>query len=88
MATITLQVAETGQTTLTKTYTLPDANVDLLVNAYQSVGNTSVNGTATRAQVLLAWVQQFIANTVSTVTSYQQQTAINALPPVTPIAPV
>lgn len=88
MATITFQVAEAGQTTATKVYTLPDANIDLLVNAYQQLGNTSVNGTATRAQVLLAWVQQIINNTVSTVTAYQQSTAIAALPTVVPIAPV
>lgn len=50
--TITFQVTETGQTTATKTFTLPDVQIDRMVAAYQSPANVSVNGTATRAQVL------------------------------------
>lgn len=87
MATISFQVAETGQTTLTKTYTLPDANVDLLVQAYQQQANTAINGTATRPQVLQTWVTGLVNGTVQYVTSYQQQAAVAALPPVTPISP-
>lgn len=53
MATITITSTETGQATLTKTYTLSDANMDDMVAAYQQDANVRVNGTATRAQVFL-----------------------------------
>jgi len=88
MATITFQVAETGQTTATKTYTLPDSQVDRLVVAYQSLGNAAVGGTATRAQVLNAWANQLIQLTVTYVGNAEQQAAIAAVPPVSPITPV
>lgn len=87
MASISFQVAETGQSTLTKTYSLPDANVDLLVQAYQQQANTAINGTANRTQVLQNWVQGLVTETVQNVTAYQQQAAIAALPAVTPISP-
>jgi hypothetical protein len=54
---LTVTVAETGQTTQSKTYTVADADVDKVVATYQSGANVSVNGTATRAQVLLYWLQ-------------------------------
>lgn len=85
MGTITIQVAEAGQTTLTKTYTVPDAHIDRMVAAYQQTGNVFINGTATRAQVLLAWANQFIQNTISAVQTTEQQSAINALPTTTVI---
>lgn len=55
MGTITFQVAETGQTTATKTFTLPDTDIDRFVAAWQQEANIAINGTATRAQVLLTW---------------------------------
>jgi hypothetical protein len=88
MGTITIQVVETGQTTLTKVYTILDADVDRLVTAYQTVGNVAVNGTATRAQVLLAWANLFMASTVSTVASYEQAVAVAEIVPTKPINPV
>ena len=60
--TITVQVVETGQTTQTKTYTVADADIDKIVAAYQSGANVSVNGTATRAQVLLYWITTLLVN--------------------------
>jgi len=51
MATIAITATETGQTTLSKTYTLADADMDAMVQAYQPLANIAVNGTATRAQV-------------------------------------
>lgn len=62
MATITISAVETGQTTLNKTYTLSDANMDDMVAAYQQDANIRFNGTATRAQVFLTitdgWAQE------------------------------
>lgn len=62
MATLAITATETGQTTLTKTYNMADATMDLMIQAYQSDANVSVNGTATRAQVLNyitgTWAQQ------------------------------
>lgn len=54
---ITFQVVETGQTTATKTYSIPDAQIDRMVAAYQVAANASIGGAASRAQVL-----NFIAN--------------------------
>jgi hypothetical protein len=89
MATITFQVVETGQTTATKTYTLPDANVDRLVLAYQQKGNVLINGAATRAQVLLAWATEMINNTIASVLNFESQNATStALAGVSVITPV
>ena len=88
MATISFQVTETGQTTLSKTYTLADAQLDRLTAAYQSLGNVAVGGTATRAQVLQTWITGFIQSTVQFVQNAEQQTAIAAVPPAQPITPV
>lgn len=89
MATISLQVVETGQATSTKTYTIPDAQMDRIVTAYQSAANTSINGTATRAQVLNYWANQLIqVATVQYVLGIEQQTAtVTALVGVSAIAP-
>lgn len=51
MATISIQVSETGQTTLTKTFTISDNDLDLIVAAYQSDANGFLHSIATRAQV-------------------------------------
>lgn len=65
MATINIQVAQTGQTTLSKTYNMSDTDMDLMIEAYQQDANISVNGTASRAQVLnfitLEWMDQIKA---------------------------
>lgn len=60
--TISIQVAEAGFATQTKTYTVADADIDKIVAAYQPGANVSVNGTATRAQVLLYWLQTLLVN--------------------------
>lgn len=89
MATISFQVAETGQTTATKTYTLPDAQLDRMIAAYQQGANTSINGTATRAQVLNYWSQVVIAAAVAQVQAFEtQQATTTATSSVTPITPV
>lgn len=81
MGTITIQVVETGQTTLTKTYTVADADIDKIVAAYQSAANVSVNGTATRAQVL-----NYVCGTWAAATQAQVQ-QFNIVPAVVP-API
>lgn len=86
MGTISIHLVETGQTTLTKTFTLPDAQIDRLVLAYQSAGNTAINGTATRAQVLNAWANSLMASTVQQVSSFEQ--AVAAALAAAPINPV
>lgn len=87
MGTITVQVVEAGQTTATKNYTVADAQIDRLVAAYQSAANASINGSATRAQVLNYWANQLIQiATIQYVLSSEQQTAtVTALAGVTPI---
>lgn len=88
MGTLTFQVAETAQTTLTKAYTLPDAHIDRLVAAYQAAANVSISGTATRAQVLLYWTQVMISNTTQQVLSAETSVVMAAIVVPTPIAPV
>ncbi len=86
--TITIQVVETGQTTATKTYTLPDSQIDRLVAAYQVAANASVNGTATRMQVLNYWANQLMQSTVQYVLSIETQNATAAAAAgVSPISP-
>jgi hypothetical protein len=62
VATITITAAGSGFNPPTKTFTLTDAVMQDLTDAYQSDANVSVNGTATRAQVLNyiteTWKQQ------------------------------
>jgi hypothetical protein len=61
MAQIPISVVQTGQPTVSKTYNMADADMDAIIAAYQSEANTSINGTATRAQVLnyitLTWMK-------------------------------
>lgn len=87
MGTITFQVVETGQITGTKTFTVPDAHIDRLVVAYQSAANTSINGSATRLQVLNYWANLLMSQTVSYVqsieTSNATTTAVATIVPIT-----
>lgn len=53
MGSISFTVTETGKPDATKSYTVPDADIDRMVAAYQSDANVDINGTATRGQVLL-----------------------------------
>lgn len=87
--TITFQVTETSQTTATKTYNLPDSQIDRMVAAYQSAANLSVGGTASRAQVLNFIASQLVLTViVQYVLSAEQQTAsVSATSAVAPITP-
>lgn len=88
MATITFQVAETGQTTLTKTYTLADSQLDRMIAAYQAAANVAIGGVATRAQVLNAWATTLIQGTIGYVANVEQQVALSTVPVVSLITPV
>lgn len=84
MGTISIQVTETGFSNATKTYTVPDTHIDRIVAAYQIPANASVNGTATRAQVLNYWANQLIqGQTVQYVLNYEQQAAASGVSAIT-----
>lgn len=85
---ITIQVAQTGQPTVSKAYTIADTDIPRIIAAYQIAANASVNAPATRNQVLLYWIMnQLITPTIQAVQSSESQAAIQALPAVTPINP-
>lgn len=86
--TLTIQVAETAQTTATKTFNIPDAQIDRMIAAYQVAANASVNAPATRAQVLNYIANQMIQNVVQYVQGIETQNAqTSATSGVTPINP-
>lgn len=84
---VSIQITEAGFSNATKTYTIADSDIDRIIAAYQQPANIVVNGTATRGQVLLTWVQQFIDGTKTTVSTFEKQQAISAVPTPTPINP-
>lgn len=78
----------------TKTYTDTDANLGKIITAYAPLcmsqnlqGSPAIPTACTPLATLAWWFDSLIAGTVANVTSSQQQTAIQALPPVTPINP-
>jgi hypothetical protein len=75
MGSISFTITQTSKPDAIKTYTVPDADVDRLVAAYQSDANVSVNGTATRAQVLLYVAAQWISQIKAKVKSVETTTA-------------
>lgn len=83
MAAITISASETGQPTLSKTFTLSDANMDLMVQAYQQDANIAVNGTATRAQVFNTIVTGWAEEIKTKVIAFQTVPAV--VPPPIPI---
>lgn len=87
-ASITFTIVETGFPNATKTYNFsPDSELDRMIAGYQQAANTSINGTATRTQVLLYWAQSIIDAAKANTKSVEQAAAIAAVPPVTPINP-
>lgn len=85
---ITIQVVQTGQPTVSKAYAIADADIPRIIAAYQIAANAAVNAPATRNQVLLYWIMNtLITPTVLAVQSYETQAAVQALPAVTPINP-
>lgn len=89
MGTIVATVTSGLHATATKTYNLPDSDIDRLVLAYQVEANASINATATYAQVLLyifntVLITPLVAKTATT----ERATAIAAVAPIIPINPV
>lgn len=85
MATISFQVAETGQTTLTKTITLSDSQLDRLIIAYQAPANDSLGTIATRAQVLNYWVVGvIISRAITDVLVFERSVADATVTAITP----
>lgn len=82
---INIQIVESGQPNATKSYSVPDGDIDRIVAAHQQAANIAVNGTATRAQVLLTWVQRFMDGTKTTVSTFEKQQAVSAVPDPVPI---
>lgn len=78
--TVAVTVTEAGQTTLTRTYNVADVSV--ITSAYQGDANVSVNGTATRAQVLNYAADTYAASIKSTVQKFQTVPA-TIPPPIT-----
>lgn len=84
---IAFQVVRTGQSTVSRTFTMSDADVDRLVAAYQARANVAVNGTASRTQVIMFWFSSVMDATKQSVASTERQNAIDALPVTPPIDP-
>ncbi len=84
---ITVTVVQSSQANATKTFTFVDTDIDRIIAANQSGANTSVNGTATRAQVLLFIMNQWIATLGGGVGNYETQKAKDAIVAPAPINP-
>lgn len=85
MGTLTFQVTNATDGTLSKVYNnFSDAHITNWIAAYQSAANVSVNGTATRAQVLNYIITQTVNNWVTTTVQFNAanatQTAVAAAP--------
>jgi len=71
MGTLTFQLTDTIDGTLTKSYTnFSDADMAKMFAAYQSTANIAVNGTATHAQVFNCIVDQSINNWMTTTQAF------------------
>ncbi len=80
MATFTISLSGSTVVNGSKSWTLSDADVQSLSNFL--IAKFSFNGPPlTPAQALLAWVQDFVNQTVSNVASFQKAQII--VPPVT-----
>lgn len=51
MGTLSIQVTETGQTNLTKTYTIADSDIDKIVAAYTTLASSALNASGLAAFV-------------------------------------
>lgn len=81
MGTIVTTVTHGTKPTVTKTYTLPDADIDRMEAAWQQAANISVNGTATRPQVFLTWANQIISDVNARVVANEAK--MSTPPPIT-----
>lgn len=84
---ITITISITGNPDVSRTYSLSDADAARIPPAYQQGANISVNGTATRPQVLRYMIQTWIDGTREKITNFETNSAVQSLPTVTPINP-
>ena len=79
MGTLTFQVTDTTDGTETKTYAnFSDADITKWIASNQSAANSSVNGTATRIQVIDYVIAQTVRGWISTTQSYSDAIAAAA----------
>lgn len=85
--TVSISVTNVANGTVTKTFTVPDADLVRRVAAYQSQANVSINGTATRLQVLnyiaTAMMQGWVDATKAFEASAATATATASITPIT-----
>lgn len=79
MATITITAVATGFSPPSKVFTMTDQTMQALIDAYQSDANVSVNGTATRNQVLNYITETWKSAARDKIQSFQ------TTPPVVPV---
>lgn len=85
---IVVTVNRTGDPPRSRTFNIPDADIDRIVAAHQRDANVAVNGTATKAQVLDFWITKHVRDdTAAAVKSYERQKAVEAVAEPTPIDP-
>ncbi len=82
MGTVVFSISQAGFSTVSKTTTWADADLTRLTSSYQSEANISINGTATRSQVLNYIVTNvWTHGAISHVKTTEAQSAIAAVPP-------
>lgn len=84
---ISVTVAQNGFVNTTKSYAIPDADIDRIVAAYQIAANADLNATATRAQVLLYLTKRWMAEIANDVKSAERQKAQDAIVAPVPVNP-
>lgn len=80
---IAITVTQGGQPTLTKTYTIPDADIDRIIATFQP----QISGTPTRTQIVQFWIDVLLGSTKLAVSTFERQKALEAVPAPTPIDP-
>lgn len=84
---VTITVAQTTNPNVTKSYTIADADIDRIVSAYQTAANVSINGTATKAQVMLYLTNLWMGEITAAVKAYDMDKATKAIVAPTPVNP-
>lgn len=75
---VTISVTNAANGTVSKTFTVPDADLVRWVAAYQVAANASVNATATRAQVLNYIATSMMQEWINAVKAFESTAATAA----------
>lgn len=78
MGTLTITVTDPTDGTVAKAFTVPDAHITRWVAAHQVEANASINGTATRLQVLNYIANKTMQGWKDTVQGYETANAVTA----------